>query len=123
MSSRNANSEHRNISITFSVAVLDDGVPISIQNGAPLDAYKAAVELVYRLEDKYSKLGAEGVPDMKGRIVVATGSIPSKVHVYQLTTTMASGKYEVLYSETRPNLDGENKLVINNEPEEPIGGE
>lgn len=98
MSVRNAISEARNVTVTF-----DDGT--AAQLAMPIDAYKAAIEKVEVMEGRFAKLGAAGVPDLAGASVLVTGSLPFQIHVFTVTTTMASGDYEFVYVETVPDAD------------------
>lgn len=98
MARENAISEYRNVSITF-----ENGVDAQV--AAPLDAYKAAVGVVTRLEGEFEKLGAAGVPDMTDKAVLATGSLPFQIHAFEFTTVMATGSYQIVYVETKPNVE------------------
>ena len=98
MSVRNAITEARNVTVTF-----DDGTAAQI--AMPIDAYKAAIEKVTAIEGKYAKLGAAAVPDLTGVSVLMTGNLPFQIHVFTVTTVMASGSYELVYVETVPDAD------------------
>lgn len=105
MARQNAISEYRNVSIEFSNAAgTIDGSEVA-QIAAPLDAFKAAIELVTRLEGQYAKLGATGAPDLTAKSVLATGAIPFQIHSFTVTSVMATGTYTILYVETKPNAD------------------
>lgn len=69
----------------------------------PIDAYKAALVVVDELEDKYARLGASSTPDLVAKDIIAIGSSPYQVHLYELTTVMANATYAFAYQETLPN--------------------
>ena len=105
MSVQNAISEYRNVKIAFdNAAGAIDGSEVA-QIAAPLDAFKAAIEVVTRLEGQYAKLGAAGVPDLTAKAVLATGALPFQIHSFTVTTVMATGVYTFIYVETKPNTD------------------
>ena len=94
----NSISEYRNLVITF-----DDAVSLP-QLIAPIDSYKAAIGLVSDIEDRYAKLGA-AVLDLTNATVLVTGNLPFQIHVFVLTTVLATGFYEFTYVETKPNTE------------------
>lgn len=105
MSKRRAISELRNIKVAFdNAAGAIDGSEV-VQIAAPIDAFKAAVELATVIEGRYQELGAAGVPDLTGKAVLATGNLPFQIHSFLLTTVMATGSYIFTYVETKPNTD------------------
>lgn len=92
---RNAITEARDVIVTF-----DDGT--AAQLGAPIDSYKAALEKVAQLEGQFALQGAAGVPDLTDATALVTGNLPFQIHVFTLTTVMATGNYEFVYVETVP---------------------
>ena len=98
MSYRNSISEIRNVIVTF-----DDGT--AAQLGAPIDSYKAAMEKVAVLEGDFAKKGASLVPDLTDAVALITGTQATQLHVFTLTTVMATGNYEFVYVETVPDAD------------------
>jgi hypothetical protein len=101
----NAISSFRNVKIAFdNAAGAIDGSEVS-QVGAPLDAFKAAIGLANEVESKYAKLGAAGVPDLTAASILVTGHLPFQIHVFTLTTVMATGSYQFIYVETKPNTE------------------
>lgn len=104
MSVRNAISEYRNVTVAFdNAAVAIDGSEVA-QIAAPVDSFKAALELVAVMEGNYAKLGAAGVPDLTAKAVLATGTLPFQIHSYTVTTVMATGAYQFIYIETLPSV-------------------
>lgn len=103
MAIKQAISEFRNVTIEFSNAHdTIDGSEVA-QIAAPIDAFKAAIALVEQMEGKYAKLGAAGVPDLTDAAVLGTGAVPFQIHSFTVTSVMATGSYEFLYVETKPN--------------------
>ena len=101
----NAISGFRNITVAFdNAATTVDGSEVA-QIGAPVDAFNAALGLANQIESKYAKLGAAGVPDLTAKSILVTGHLPFQIHVFTLTTVMATGAYEFLYVETKPNTE------------------
>lgn len=104
MAIRQAITEPRDVKIEFSNAHNTiDGSEVA-QIAAPVDAFKAAVNKVEEMEGKFAKLGAAGVPDLAGVQVICTGTLPFQIHVFTVTTTMASADYEFIYVETVPTV-------------------
>jgi len=97
---RNAITEARNVTVTFNDAVGQDIVDQTAQIAMPIDAYKAVVEQVAAIEGKYAKLGSSGVADLTDASVLITGALPTQVHVFDVTTVMATGSYNYIYVET-----------------------
>lgn len=101
----NAISGFRNIKIAFdNAANTIDGSEVP-QISAPIDAISAAIGLAKELEAKYSKLGASGVPDLTDKSVLVTGHLPFQIHTFTVSTVMATGSYQFIYVETRPNTE------------------
>lgn len=100
MSVRNAISEYRDVIVTF-----DDGT--AAQLGAPIDSYKGALEKVALIEGQYAKLGAAGQPDLTDKTVLITGTHNHQIYVFSLTTVLATGNYQFVFVEKRPNVDNE----------------
>ena len=94
MAVRKARSEFRDVNVTF-----DDGT--AAQLDAPIDSFKAAINLVEEIEGVYETTGS--FTDLSDSTVIATGTNPNKVYVFDLTTTIATGVYEFVFVEERPN--------------------
>jgi len=92
-------SEFRGVNITF-----DDGT--AAQLDAPIDSYFAGIGLVEEIEGQYFKNPAS-FTDLADATVLRTGRNPFQLHVFTVTTTIASGIYELVYVETKPNVDNE----------------
>ena len=104
MARQNAISEYRNVTIEFSNAAgAIDGSEVA-QIAAPLDAFHAALELVARIENQYAERPSS-FTDLAGASVLQTGRLPFSIHSFTVTTTIASGAYEIIYVETKPNTD------------------
>lgn len=88
----NAISEYRNVTVTFT------------GGAAPIDSYKAAMEVVKTAEGKYFKNPAL-VTDLVAAPVLCTGALPFQIHVFEVTLTKATGIYIFDYVETKPNAD------------------
>jgi hypothetical protein len=105
MATKQSISEFRNVKIELSDALGQDIVDQTAQIAAPVDAYKAALEVVAELEGKYAKLGASGAPDLTGATVLKSGAIAHQIHVFTVTTVMADAEYVFIYVETVPTSD------------------
>ncbi len=92
MGVKKAISEYRPVLITFT----DGG-----GDGIPVDAYKAALGVVERVEGEYQKTGV--FADLSDAPVLATGTLPYQIFVFDVTTVIATGTYTFDYTETRPN--------------------
>jgi hypothetical protein len=68
----------------------------------PIDSIKAITKYISDNEARYADLGATGVPDLAAQNIIITGNLPFQVHVFTVTTTMATGVYLVVYVETVP---------------------
>ena len=104
MAIQNAISEYRNVKIAFDNAAGADIVDQDAQIAAPLDAFKAAIGIVTRLEGEYAK-NPDAVADLSAASILATGNLPFQIHSFEVTTDMAAGSYIFLYVETKPNTD------------------
>ena len=93
-------SEYRDVELYLTTA----GSVGASAVAAPIDAYKAAVGLIEELEGSYAKLGASGVPDLAAVSVIRTGTLPFQIHVFTVTSTMATGVYLMVYVETVPTV-------------------
>ena len=67
---------------------------------APIDAYKAIVNQVAEIEAAYNSIG---FTDLSAAAVVCTGTNPNEVHVWTVTTTVATGVYVCVYVESVPS--------------------
>lgn len=94
MATRRAQTEFRNVSITF-----DNGV--DAQLAAPIDSYKAAIVKVEDIEGVYATKGS--FDDVTDKTILVTGTNPNKIYVFDLTTVVANGTYEFVFVEERPN--------------------
>ena len=95
----------REVTVAFdNGADTTDGTEVA-QIAAPIDSFKAALGLVTEVEGRYAKLGAAGVPDLTDATVLATGALPFQIHVYTVTTVMATATYKFIYVETKPNTE------------------
>jgi hypothetical protein len=68
---------------------------------APIDAYKAAIGKVEEIESIYNTTGS--FTDLSGATVLCTGAVPFQIHVFTVTTTIATGVYLMVYVETVPD--------------------
>ena len=100
MSTRQGLSEFRDIELYLTAAGSAGGAAVV----APIDAFKAALEVVAKLEGQYAKLGSD-VADLTGATILATGTVAHQIHVFTATTVMATGEYIMVYVETKPNAD------------------
>lgn len=66
------------------------------------DAYKALLQRISELEDKYEANPAS-VPNVTAQKMVITGNTPYKVYTFNLTTTMATGVYVAEFVSEAPN--------------------
>ena len=96
MSRRTAISEPRNVKLSF--------VGSQPQLEAPVDSYKAALEVVVRTEGAYQKIGS-AISDLTDATVLATGANPNQIHVFTVTTVLANADYKFVYVETKPNAE------------------
>ena len=103
MAKRKAISEYRDVIVTFNDAAGQDIGDQTEQLAMPIDAYKAAMVKVEEIESTYATLGA--FTDLSGASILAVGSTPYQVHVFELTTTVANGEYMFIYVETVPNAE------------------
>lgn len=103
MSMRHALSEARNLKIMFNDAVGKAIIDQTAQLAMPIDAYKAALELVAREEGDYRMGGSSAVADKTSQPVLVTGAMPFQIHVFELTSVMATGDYTFIYVETVPS--------------------
>lgn len=94
--SKRAFSEIRDVIITF-----DDGT--ATQEAMGIDAYKAAIGKVEEIESAY--YNDSSLADFADKLIVFTGTSRYKLYSFQLTTTLADGKYEFIWNETVPNVD------------------
>lgn len=85
-------SEFRNV-------ILNNGVA---QIEAPIDANFAMLNIVEEIEGRYN-IDPTNVTDLTGATVLSTGRLNSKIHVFTVTTTVATGTYSIAYVETKPN--------------------
>lgn len=101
----NAITSFRNVKVAFdNAAVAIDGSEVA-QIPAPPDAFSAAFGLVREIESRYAKLGAAGVADLTGASILVVGHLPFQIHVFTITTVMATGSYQFIYVETKPNTE------------------
>lgn len=96
MAIRQAISEFRDTKLYLTAAGSVGAAAVA----APIDAYKAAIGLIEEIEGKYAKEGA--FTDLAAASVIRTGTSPFQVHVFTVTTTIATGVYEIIYVETVP---------------------
>jgi hypothetical protein len=91
-------SEYRDVTayLTTAGSVGAAGLP------PPIDSIKAITKYVSDNEARYNDLGAAGVPDLAAQNIIVTGNLPFQVHVFTVTTTMATGVYLLVYVETVP---------------------
>ena len=101
MALKQAISEFWDIELYLTAAGDTGGAAVA----APIDAFKAALEVVADQEGRYAKLGAAGAPDLAGVTVLKTGATPFQIHVFTVTSTMATGVYLVIYVETVPTAE------------------
>lgn len=78
---------------------------ITITGACSLDAHKAFTKRVGDIEQKYADNPAS-VGDLLAGTVVVTGALPHKIHVFTVTSTMATGTYAATFVETKPNIEG-----------------
>jgi hypothetical protein len=104
MSVRNAISEYRDVKIAFDDAAGQDIVDQTAQIAAPIDAFKAALEVVARMEGQYAKDNSS-VSDLTDQTVLATGNLPFQIHVFTVTVDISAGDYIFVYVETVPTSD------------------
>lgn len=90
---RNAQSEFRNVTVSITYAVPATNLPI--------DAIKAATNKIEEIEGQYFK-NPSSVTDLAGAAVIVTGTQNFQVHVFNVTTTIATGTYGFEYVETVP---------------------
>ena len=67
---------------------------------APIDAYRAAVAKLEEIEGKYA---TSGFTDLAAATVLVTGAFAHQIHVFTVTTTVATGIYSFVYVETVPD--------------------
>lgn len=102
MAKRNAISGYRDVTIEFSNAAgAIDGSEVA-QVAAPLDAFHAALELVARLESQYAERPSS-LSDMTNVSALQTGRLPFAIHSFTVSLTVATGAYQIIYVETKPN--------------------
>jgi hypothetical protein len=102
---KNSLTGFREVTVAFdNGADTTDGTEVA-QIAAPIDSFKAALELVTKIEGVYFKLGAAGAPDLTDATVIASGALPFQIHVYTVSTVMATGTYKFIYVETKPNTE------------------
>ena len=95
---------YRNVKVAFdNAAEVVDGSEVA-QIAAPIDAFKAALGIVERLEGEYAKIGAD-VADLTAAPILASGSIPFQLHVFDVTSVMETGVYTFIYVETVPTSE------------------
>lgn len=94
MATRRAQTEFRNVSITFNNGTDEQLV-------APIDSYKAAIVRVEEIEGVYATRGS--FTDVTDKTILVTGTSPNKIYVFDLTTVVATGTYEFVFVEERPN--------------------
>lgn len=76
---------------------------IAITGACSIDAHKAFLKRVGEIEQKYADNPAS-VGNLATATVVVTGALPHKIHVFTVTTTMATGTYAATFVETKPNV-------------------
>jgi hypothetical protein len=99
MATRKAKTEFRDIDLYLTAAGSVGAAAVS----APIDAFKALMNKIEEIESTYETTGA--FTDLAGATVVMTGTSPFTVHVFTVTTTIASGVYACVYVETVANHD------------------
>ena len=102
---KNAISGYRTVKVAFDDAAGQAIVDQTAQIAAPIDAFKAAIGFVEKREGVYAKLGASGAPDLTDASIIVTGALPFQIHVFTVTTVMATGNYIFVYVETVPTVD------------------
>lgn len=85
-------SEFRNV-------ILNNGVS---QIAAPIDANFAMLDIVEKIEGRYD-IDPTSVTDLAGATVLNTGRRNDQIHLFTVTTTVATGIYSIAYVETKPN--------------------
>lgn len=104
MSIRKAISEYRNVSVAFDDAAGQDIVDQTAQIAAPIDAFKAAMELVAKMEGQYAQDNSS-VSDLSDASIIVTGTSPNQVHVFTATVDISAADYIFIYVETVPTID------------------
>lgn len=91
-------SEYRDVTLYLTTAGSVGAAGVA----QPIDSIKAAIKYVGDNEARYADLGAAGVPDLATAAIIITGNLPFQVHVFTVTSTMATGVYLLVYVETVP---------------------
>ena len=94
MGVRKARTEFREVIVTF----VNGTDP---QLVAPIDSFKAAINLVEEIEGVYATKGE--FTDLADVTVLATGTSPNKIYAFDLTTTIADAEYQFVFVESKPN--------------------
>jgi len=100
---RKAITSYRNVTIAFDDAAGQDIVDQTAQIAAPPNAFKAALEKVQEIEGEYAKTGS--FTDLAAATLILTANNPHEIHVFTVTTTIASGDYIFIYVETVPTIE------------------
>lgn len=101
--SKRAFSEIRDVKIFFNTS---EGLDISgqtAQEAMSIDAYKAVIAKVEEIESNY--FNNPSLANLSNATVVFTGSSRYKLYSFQLTTTLADGKYVFVFNESVPNAE------------------
>ena len=97
MATKRAISEFRDIKLYLTAAGGTGAAAVL----APIRAIKALMGKIEEIESTYQTTGA--FTNLSTAAVLVTGNTPYEVHVFTVTTTIASGIYLCVYVETVPD--------------------
>jgi len=97
MATKRAISEFRDIKLYLTAAGGTGAAAVA----APIRAIKALMGKIEEIESTYKTTGA--FTDLSTAAVLVTGNTPYEVHVFTVTTTIASGIYLCVYVESVPS--------------------
>ena len=97
-------SEYRDVIVSFNNAEGQNIADQTAQAVMSLDAYKAAINKVVEIENKYAKNNAS-VADLTNKSLVFTGTSRYKLYSFTLTLDISEAKYVFTFVETVPNAD------------------
>lgn len=97
MSTKRALTEFRDTKLYLTAAGSVGAAAVA----APLDAYKAAIRKVEEIESTYATLGS--FTDLSAVDSPCFGTLAHQVHIFTITTTVATGVYLMVYKETVPD--------------------
>lgn len=100
----NSLSEYRNVTVIINPT--QDGESNVIGEAMPLDAYKAVIGRVEKMEHMYAKDNT--ISDVTAGSTLVTGTVAHQIYVFDLTTDLANGTYTFDFTEVKPNAEAKN---------------